>query len=217
MKSIAVKVLIGTLVAGTVATGVVFANFEDNYESYLRKQGRELLTSGSDKWNTLKTKYSKEGDGLLITIEDKPVQKTDLQPEQLKEWCLANNKGKFTNTKDEIYQRVSAWCTEPKTIVEKIGLENILDDTEPATPSGTGVAQTLNQALWTRKAQNYNTEGNTILIKQINNSSAEGTEDIRVSAATEAILRAWCRFSKNKHFKHEEDARYKAYLSWCTK
>lgn len=212
MKSITVKVILGALGAVSVATGVAFANLPDNYESYLKKQGRELLTKDSQQWEVLKTKYSEEGDDLLITIDEKEGPKKDLNANQFKEWCLANNNKAFTNTKDEIYQRVSAWCTEPKTITQKIGLtRKILDDKESPQPSE------VEQLKWKNKLSSYNSSSDTKQrIKEITSNKVEGEKFIEIGSAEEAMLKAWCRFSKDKHFKHEEDQRYNNYLLWCT-
>ncbi|OAL10577.1 hypothetical protein A6V39_00735 [Candidatus Mycoplasma haematobovis] len=215
MKSIATKALIGVLGAGTVATGVVFAALPESYESYLNKQGRPLLTGDSGEWEKVKTKYSQEGDDLLIKIDGKEIKKTELQIDQLKTWCSQNSKKSFSNTKDSIYQRISAWCTKPKTISEQVEKGMLNDEESPTAESTT--TENIDETTWKIKAKDYKTTTESYLIKIINDRGEEG--EVIVANSTTAIetkkLRAWCKYSKAKHFKHEEDQRYLTYKKWC--
>ncbi|OAL10566.1 hypothetical protein A6V39_00680 [Candidatus Mycoplasma haematobovis] len=182
----------------------------NNYEAHLKKQGRSLLPQLSTHWKTLVSKYSSEGDGLLISINGQTIQKNNLQEEQLKSWCSENSSKQFTSAKDDNYQRVSAWCTEPKTIKDLIGKDKVaLNDSDPTGTTG-------GEDEWTEKVNKYKDSQNKDLIKEIT-QDREGN-DIAVQNFNDAgKLRAWCRFSKTKHFKHEEDERYLKYIKWCTK
>ncbi|OAL10587.1 hypothetical protein A6V39_00785 [Candidatus Mycoplasma haematobovis] len=213
LKSLAPKLVIGALGIGSVTAGTVYAFLPNKYSHYLSSKGRILLTKGSSKFEDLKNKYASEGDGLLITINEKEIPKNELTKEQLETWCLANSNNTFTNTKDKNYQRVSAWCTEPKSIKDYIdNSKTVLNDEE------VNAGDHPNKTDWEAKKDEYSKlKTNDLLIKAIS-SSAETGEDIAATNLDQASkLRAWCKHSKEKHFKHEEDPRFLKYLKWCTK
>ncbi|OAL10570.1 hypothetical protein A6V39_00700 [Candidatus Mycoplasma haematobovis] len=210
LKSTAIKGVIGVLGVGAITTGAVYANLPSSIESYLNKQGRTLLTGTEDKWEGAKSKYASEGDDLLITINNQKIAKDQLSNKQLKKWCETNSKKSFSNIDDEIYQRVSSWCTEPKTIAQSLKGKRPLNDTEPANSQ-----KNIDETEWEKKKATYKTANSKELIKSIESNNSEGSEIAAGTSITTTQLRKWCEFSKSKHFKHEKDNRYLRYLKWC--
>ncbi|OAL10011.1 hypothetical protein A6V39_03800 [Candidatus Mycoplasma haematobovis] len=214
LKSLAPKLIIGCLGIGSVTAGTVYAFLPEKYSHQLNKQGRILLTSISDKWDEIKKRYDAEGDDLPILINGQKIAKDNSTLTKIKDWCSKNSNNIFTNTKDENYRRVSAWCTEPKTIEE--WMENnkkVLKDEE-----GTAGKANEHETEWESKKTTYNQAGNNQLIKEITTSNTTEGAEIAVNSLNETSkLRAWCRYSKKKHFKHEEDPRFLKYLKWCVK
>lgn len=174
---------------------------------YLNKQGRKIITGDAEKWGTVLTKYKAEGEGLLINIGGQ--NKKELTNTELKKWCDENSKKEFTDLDNVIYQRVSAWCTEPKTI-EKLSSKTPLN-----TEDGIGGRPNVSESQWEVKKGIYEKSDNKDLIKEIGVDEQETTEIVAGSTITTEKLRKWCKFSKDKHFKHEKDSRFLKYLKWC--
>lgn len=214
MKPIITKVTIGILGAGTVATGIVFANASDTYGNHLNKQGRTLLSlSETSLWEKIKTNYDNDDGDLLIEIDGNKVEKNKLDIEKLKTWCSQNSSKKFIGTDDQNYQRVSAWCAEPKTIKDLIGSGRIaLNDNDPS-----GTEKNNDETFWATKVRDYKNSEDNYLINEVSSPTEEGSVIAKTNLSDAGKLRKWCRVSKEKPFKHEEDSRYLKYIKWCTK
>lgn len=215
MKAIVPKLIIGGLGAGTVGAGAIYASLPDKYSDYLNKQGRVLLASNSEKWAEIKTIYDSQADDLIITIDGEKLTKENSTSKKIKDWCSKNSNNTFTDTKDKTYQKVSALCTEPKTIQELIGSnKTVLNDDEPTVGK-----EDSDKQEWQKKQEAYaqlKEDDKSKLIKEIN-GDAEGTVIEAKDFNDATKLRKWCKYSKTKHFKHEEDQRFLNYLNWCVK
>ncbi|OAL10146.1 hypothetical protein A6V39_04505 [Candidatus Mycoplasma haematobovis] len=200
---------IGVVGAGAIATGVFFANKSDTYSSYLEKIGRKLLGKEETGWDTLKTRYDAENEGLQITLSGQTTPAKTIEVQQLKSWCSENANKTFTKKEDTTFLSVSAWCTAPKTIEGQIGTSKTILNVAKVTSGTTN----NHENLWKGKETEYKKSTNTNLIKEI--QSNEEKADIATSAVTVDKLKDWCNLSKGKHFKHDKDTRYLKFLEWC--
>lgn len=211
MSSLVPKIALGCIGSSGIIAGAIYASLPEKYSHHFEKQDRKLIIDFSEeKWNAIKKVYGAEGEGLLIEPEGKALTK-----DQWQSWCSNNSNNTFADAKDAKYQRVSAWCTEPKKISDLVG-DKALDDKEPQSSS-----KHSQEGEWNKKITNYaQITDNKQLIKEItaDNSAKKERGEIAATALKDASkLRAWCAFTKEQHFKHEEDQPYKNYLLWCTK
>ncbi|AEW45268.1 hypothetical protein MHC_02010 [Mycoplasma haemocanis str. Illinois] len=209
--SLSSKAVVSIAGVGVVSGGGAFVTYKfltkNTIEKYLNSLHRELAISDED-WELIKNNYS--SDKEESPISNIPKSSINSKLNDLKKWCRDNLNEEFSREKANKggYNLIQSWCTKP------VKISSYLKYLKLAALDTTGGGD---DATWNKLKDAY-PKGEGLKINEITNQDNNKKEGAIINSLSDSQkLKAWCSWSADQYFKHQEDSLFKRYKHFCTK